>query len=129
MTSPENPGSRPCGPDDHSDVCTSEWAPAVDIREFLNVYVISADLPGLAPEDIEVTVDGHLLTLRGTRPPPPDPEAYARRERPTGVFYRRFQLPEGIDPEGISAGGRNGVLEVTIPRRRREPHQRIPVEA
>jgi HSP20 family protein len=98
---------------------TAEWTPSVDIKEEDDRYVLLADLPGVSPEDIEVTMENGILTLRGER----NTEArtvrsgYKRIERVYGSFYRRFSLPDTADAEGIAARYNNGVLEIVIPKR------------
>jgi HSP20 family protein len=113
------------------DPATSgEWVPPVDIREEADQYVINADLPGVDPKDIEVTMEKGVLTLRGRRDVQTAAEqpTFKRRERPAGGFHRRFVMPETADAEGITAQGRNGVLQVLIPKRQKAQARRIQVE-
>ena len=114
---------------ENSDVCTSEWCPAVDIKEEADRFVLYADLPGVDPRDIEVTMEKGVLTIRGERPPatPEERESFSRLERARGAFYRRFSLPDSTDSEKISARGSNGVLEVVIPKRAKLEPRRITV--
>ncbi len=98
---------------------TAEWSPAVDIKEEAQRYVLLADLPGVSPENINVSMENGILTLSGER----DTEARSRREgykrieRVYGSFHRRFSLPDTVDAEGISARCTNGVLEIVIPKK------------
>lgn len=102
-----------------SSAVTAEWTPAVDIKEEIDRYVLLADLPGVDPERIDITMENGILTLKGER----DTEAKSRREgykrieRVFGTFYRRFSLPDTADAEGIGARCRNGVLEIVIPKK------------
>jgi HSP20 family protein len=102
-----------------STAATAEWTPAVDIKEEGDRYVLLADLPGVDPEHIDITMENGILTLKGER----DTEAKSRREgykrieRVFGTFYRRFSLPDTADAEGIGAKCRNGVLEIVIPKK------------
>lgn len=108
------------------------WSPAVDIRENDDGFVISADLPGVEPGDIEVTMEGGLLTVKGERKSETRDEredGYRRVERRPGRFLRRFTLPEVADAEKISARGKDGVLEVTIPKKAALAPKRIPIAA
>ena len=100
-------------------VATAEWTPAVDIKERADGYVLFADVPGVRPEDIDVTMENGILTLRGSRNTEAGAarEGYKRIERVHGTFYRRFSLPDTADSEGISARYQNGVLEIVIPKR------------
>jgi len=101
------------------DIQAGQWTPAVDIHETGDRIVLRADLPGLEQSQIEVRVDDNTLTLRGDRRPPTDvrQEEFHRAERPHGSFLRSFSLPQGVDQGGIKASYRNGVLEVSLPKR------------
>lgn len=116
---------------DESSVVTSEWAPRVDIVEEPNRFVLFADLPGVDPQDVEVLMDKGILSIRGERRSGIDAQTsrYSRVERRYGSFHRRFALPDSADPEGITANGRNGVLEISIPKRPETTPRRIQVGA
>jgi HSP20 family protein len=118
------------GDGDASSVVTSQWIPRVDIREEADRFVIFADLPGLDPKDIEVSMDKGILTIRGERNAEArtENERFSRIERAHGVFHRRLALPESANPEGISATGRHGVLEIAIPKRPETTPRRIQVQ-
>lgn len=115
---------------DQSNVVTSEWMPRVDIREEKDRFVILADIPGVDPKDIEVSMDKGILSIRGERKAEQSGEngRYTRIERAHGVFYRRFALPDSADADGIRASGRNGVLEIVIPKRPESTPRRIEVK-
>ena len=118
------------GAEDGSNVVTSRWTPAVDIREDAERFVIAADVPGVDPEDIELTMENGVLTIKGERTLEAKDEGdngYRRVERVYGSFYRRFTLPDTADAEAISAKGRHGVLEVVIPKRAALQPKRIAV--
>jgi HSP20 family protein len=96
----------------------SHWVPAVDIYETEgHDVVIKAELPDMAREDIDVTVDHQTLTIKGTRKAPVDvPEdRYRRVERRYGSFSRSFTLPSTLDSTRVSADYKNGVLTVKLP--------------
>lgn len=116
---------------DASSVVTSQWIPLVDIKEEAKQFVIYADLPGVNPEDIDVQMDKGILTIKGERrlesQRDSDSESFSRIERRHGSFHRRFALPDSADPEGISASGHNGVLQIVIPKRPETTPRRIPV--
>ncbi len=96
----------------------SDWLPAVDIREEDKQFVLHADIPGVDPKDIEVTMENGVLTVRGVRQAETEThdQAYERVERASGGFYRRFSLPDTADSDRITAKSSLGVLEVIIPK-------------
>ena len=116
--------------DDASNVVTSNWRPAVDIKEEDNRFVILADIPGVDPKDIEITMENGVLTIRGERREDheEDKEGFRRVERVRGSFYRRFTLPDTADHERIEAKGKDGVLEVVIPKHAKVQPRRISVQ-
>lgn len=107
----------------------SQWVPRVDIREEAERFVILADLPGLEPDRIEIQMDKGVLSIKGQRQGEPATEAsrYSRVERRQGAFQRDFHLPDSADAEGIVASGRNGVLEISIPKKAESTPRRIQV--
>jgi HSP20 family protein len=115
---------------DSSRVVTSHWAPAVDIKEEDNRFVIYADLPGVKVEEIEVTMDKGVLTVKGERKSESTEEknGFRRVERARGTFYRRFSLPDTADSERIQATSRDGVLEIVIPKHEKQLPRRISVQ-
>lgn len=114
---------------DESSVVTSQWAPMVDIKEEGDRFVIYADLPGIDPQDVEIMMDKGILTIKGERKgeASEQTERFSRVERRYGSFHRRFALPDSADADGIAASGRNGVLEIVIPKRPDTKPRRIPV--
>ncbi len=100
------------------------WIPAMDLVETDEHFVLKADLPGLSEEDVSIEVEENVLTISGERKAEHEDkrEGFVRVERSYGSFRRSLTLPEGIDPEGVSASFENGVLEVRIPK----PEQRKP---
>jgi HSP20 family protein len=115
--------------DDTSRVVGGEWAPAVDIKEEDTRYVIRADIPGVTPEDVEVTMENGVLTIRGERKfeETEERENFKRIERSHGIFYRRFSLPDNTDAEAVQANGHDGVIEITIPKTAEKQLKRIAV--
>ena len=110
---------------------TSAWVPAVDIIEEKERFVLRADVPGVSPADIDVSMDAGVLTINGVRHAEERCEDtdVQRRERSTGRFLRRFTLPETADSENIAARSSKGILEVTIPKLPEVQARRITVEA
>lgn len=113
---------------------TAQWTPAVDVAEFTDRFELLVDLPGVDPKSVEITLDNGVLTLAGERRDEKrasgnSEEANQQRtERRQGRFYRRFILPDTIDAENVNAAGRNGVLEISIPKHPKAQPRRIAVK-
>ncbi|HUD41657.1 MAG TPA: Hsp20/alpha crystallin family protein [Dokdonella sp.] len=116
---------------DQSNVVTSQWAPRVDIKEEDKRFVILADVPGVDPQSIEINMDKGILSLRGERTAESKEEGakFTRVERSHGVFYRRFALPDSADADGITAQGKHGVLEISIPKKPETTPRRITINS
>ena len=114
---------------DQSNVVTSQWTPRVDIKEEDSRFVIFADIPGVDPKDIEITMEKGILSIKGERKSESKVEngKLTRVERSHGLFYRRFALPDSANAEGIQATGKHGVLEISIPKRPETAPRRISV--
>jgi len=88
----------------------------MDLYRDADNYVLSADLPGIDPQSVDVDVDGQLLSIRAERTTPTrDGVRWIARERSAGSYLRRFTLGQGIDTAHISASYDNGVLSVVLP--------------
>ena len=96
----------------------TRWAPQVDIIETDEGFRVIADVPGVKPEDIEISLHKGVLTVKGERSTLTEDsnESFTRRERIRGSFVRQFNLPESADEETVSAKSVNGVLEISIPK-------------
>ena len=114
---------------DQSNVVTAQWAPRVDIREEDKRFVILADVPGVDPSAIEIDMDKGILTIKGERTSEVTEQngKLTRVERSHGTFYRRFSLPDSADAENISAAGKHGVLEISIPKKPETTPRRITI--
>jgi HSP20 family protein len=119
------------GSNDESNSAVAEWAPAVDIEEHADRYVLHADVPGVEPAAIEITLEKGVLTLAGAREKAVEQKSVESRriERVTGRFLRRFTLPESVDAEAVKATGRHGVLEIVIPKREAAKPRKITVNS
>ena len=108
----------------------SQWAPRVDIKEEDSRFVILADIPGIDPATIEVSMDKNVLSIKGERAAEKTEQAakFTRIERAYGSFNRRFSLPESANAEGITASGKHGVLEIVIPKREQTAPRRITID-
>jgi HSP20 family protein len=94
------------------------WAPPMDLIEAEDHYVLKADLPGVSDGDVNIEVENGLLTISGERKAEHErtETGFYRLERGFGRFQRQMSLPEGIDPEGVTADFDRGVLSVRIPK-------------
>jgi HSP20 family protein len=94
------------------------WLPPMDLLETGEHYVLRADLPGLADEDVNVQFEDNVLTISGERTAEhaDQQEGYYRLERAFGTFSRSLTLPDGVDPDAVQAHFDRGVLEVKIPK-------------
>jgi len=101
------------------DFISGGWVPPVDVRETKETLEIAAELPGVDPKTVEVSVEGGILTLKGSRTfeKAAEGETYHRVERAYGAFERSFTLPGNVEAERIQATYRNGVLHLTVPKR------------
>jgi HSP20 family protein len=118
--------------EDNTTVETGVWIPPIDIKEEPHRFILYADLPGVdILKDIEISMENDVLTIKGERQTIKQEEkaGFARLERATGKFYRRFTLPDTADAERISANSKNGVLEIAIPKREKAQPRKIQVIA
>jgi HSP20 family protein len=106
------------------------WMPAVDIHETEDGYVVKADLPGLKKEDIQIDLKDSTLTLKGEKKfeEKVSKDNYIRTERAYGTFVRSFTLPHNVDAEKIKASYKDGVLELTLPKKEEAKPKQIKVE-
>jgi HSP20 family protein len=104
---------------DDEDLASNTWLPAVDIAEDADRIVVTAEVPGMKQEDIEINFDGGLLTIRGARKfeKEDNERTYHRLERAYGSFVRTFTLPRTVDADKITANYKDGVLDVVIPKK------------
>ncbi len=112
-------------------IATAEWAPAVDIKEEAERFIIHADIPGVKPEGIDVSMEDGVITIKGEKKTDAavNKEGYKRVERISGTFYRRFSLPDTANSEAITAKSSNGVLEICIPKREAVKPKKITVDS
>ena len=116
--------------DDDASAATANWAPSVDIREDEKAFTLLADIPGVNPKDIEISMEKGVLTIKGERQSESveENENYRRVERLSGQFYRRFTLPDTADADKIEAKSEHGVLTITIPKQKVAASRRIEVK-
>lgn len=115
---------------DESHSSVVDWVPAVHIKEQDKEFVLHADLPGVDPKDIEVTLEKGVLTLRGRRATESREEQTGLRrvECVTGEFFRRFSLPDSADSQAVKAKYVNDVLEIVIPKQQSVLPRKISVD-
>ena len=108
----------------------ADFAPPVDVHEDENALVLRAELPGVKREDIEIQVDGNVLTLKGERKLEAEKETrrYHRIERSYGTFVRQFQLPTNVDATAIDAQLVDGILVLTLPKKAELKARKIEVK-
>ena len=103
--------------------------PRVNMSEAAETLTVECELPGVVRDDVDISVEGGVLTIRGERKPPEDrqSERYYRRERGFGPFERSIELPSRVDVDNISAKLTNGVLEIVLPKHPDAKPKRIEV--
>lgn len=106
------------------------WAPAVDIREEEDRFLLIADIPGVKREEVEVTLEDGVLSIKGERRTETEEtrEGFHRKERVHGSFLRQFTLPDTVNPDSISATVSDGVLEIGIPKQAKPEPRKISVK-
>lgn len=96
------------------------WVPALDVTERKDAYLVTLELPGVDPKDVDISFEQNVLTVRGTKAPTlaagdNEVRVYAN-ERVSGMFERSIRMPEFVDGDHITAQSSNGLLEITIPK-------------
>lgn len=116
---------------DENGTVTSSWVPAVDVFEGTHNLKIVAEIPGVRPEDVKISLENNLLTIRGEKKQVAEEKTdrVHRYERAYGVFERSFSLPTTIDPDQIQARYDSGLLTIELPKAERARPREIPVTA
>jgi HSP20 family protein len=109
------------------------WSPQIDVQQRNDSVIVRADLPGVSKENVQVEVEGEALIISGQRREErdegSDDQGYRLLERSYGSFYRSVPLPQGVDPDRIEAGMRDGVLTVTLPLAENARPRRIQIQS
>ncbi len=107
----------------------STWNPSVDIAEREDGYVVKVELPGVNKEDVRITLEENLLTIRGEKKQEKESkdQNYHRMERSYGSFQRSFTLPTSVKADKIDANYRDGILTVTLPKAEEARRKQIEV--
>ncbi len=134
MSKPKN-NERRCTADScrtedrEASIAERTVTPRVDIFEADDKLVLECDLPGVAPDGLEVRFENQELEIRGRLKPSDEKREFLRREHETGGFYRAFTLGDSIDSDGITAELSNGVLTLQLPKHQATRPRRILVQA
>ena len=115
--------------DGSEKMAVSDWNPLVDVSEDAAAYHIHSELPGVNKDDMQLSVDNQILSIRGKRESKHEEKdkKFHRVERSYGTFSRSFSLPEEADVENIQANFKDGILEVVIPKTERKKVKAIAV--
>jgi HSP20 family protein len=110
---------------------TTAWAPALDISERKDAYLVTVELPGLKPEDLDITMEDGLLTIQGERQftGESSEQQFHRVERRYGAFRRAITLPAHVMAEGIQASFEDVVLQILVPNAEEATPKRIQVRS
>ncbi len=103
---------------DEPGLFNSSWMPAVDVADEDNAYVVKAELPGVSKEDVKITLESNILTIRGEKKAAKnvDEKNYRRTERSYGSFQRSFTLPTTVKNDKVDAVYKDGILTITLPK-------------
>ncbi|HJS43152.1 MAG TPA: Hsp20/alpha crystallin family protein [Gemmatimonadales bacterium] len=114
----------------YRDSVNASWVPPVDIFEDSNAIRIMAEVPGVQPQDVKISLEGNVLTVHGTKQQLAEErtERVHRYERTYGVFERTFSLPASVDANSIKASYDHGVLTITLPKMAEARPRQIQVE-
>ncbi|NPB09101.1 MAG: Hsp20/alpha crystallin family protein [Thermodesulfobacteria bacterium] len=112
------------------DIFETEWVPALDISETKDAVIVRADVPGIDPNEIEITISGNTLTIRGEKKQEREEkgENFYRVERSYGSFVRSIQLPAEVETDKVEATYKNGVLKIILPKKSEAKGKQIPVK-
>ena len=108
------------------------WQPRIGVGETEQAVLVTAELPGVSPDAVKVSIEDHLLKISGEKNSVAEsstPIKWYRNERAFGKFERAFRLPETIDVNGITASNRDGVLTLTLPKQAKTQPREIAISA
>ena len=113
-----------------TELSRSEWTPSVDISETKDEIVVKTEVPGMNKDDIKITLQDNVLTLRGERKQEKEEKEtnFHRMERCYGSFTRSFNLPTVVQADKIKATYKDGILNVTLPKAEEVKPKQIPIE-
>jgi HSP20 family protein len=111
-------GRFPARPADREALAVADWAPTVDISETDSAYMIKGEIPGVNKEDVKVTIEDGMITMRGERKLEKEEKdkKFHRIERSYGSFMRSFRVPDDVDENAVKAEFKDGMINVTLPK-------------
>jgi HSP20 family protein len=111
-------GRFPARPADREALAMADWAPTVDISETDSAYMIKGEIPGVNKEDVKVTIEDGMITMRGERKLEKEEKdkKFHRIERSYGSFMRSFRVPDDVDENAVKAEFKDGMINVTLPK-------------
>lgn len=112
-------GRTPTHTDHNQDLLAlSDWSPSVDISETDTAYLIKGEIPGVNKEDVRISIEDKMLTMRGERKQEKEEKnkKFHRIERSYGSFMRSFRMPDDVDEANIKAEFKDGLLNITLPK-------------
>jgi HSP20 family protein len=108
------------------------WSPAVEVSETENELTVTAELPGMSRDDVEIDLENNVLTIRGEKSSETEEEDRERKvhvwERRYGSFHRAFTLPRTVDADGVKAEFRDGILKVHLPKTEQAKGKKIAID-
>ncbi|MCI5149793.1 MAG: Hsp20/alpha crystallin family protein [Candidatus Electrothrix sp. MAN1_4] len=113
---------------ENGTVETGDWAPVVDILETENDFVLKVELPGVEKDDVEVSIDNRILTIKGEKKNDTTDKKVHRTECRYGTFIRNFTLPQDVDVDKVEAACKNGVLSLTLTKMEQAKPKQIEVK-
>lgn len=118
------------GAQESTDLLASTWSPSVDIAEHDNDYVVRVELPGVSKDDVKITMQDNILTIRGEKKQEKESKDlnYHRIERSYGAFQRSFALPTTVKSDRIDAVYKDGILELVLPKSEASKPKQIDVK-
>lgn len=107
----------------------STWVPALDVKETKDNIVVTAEIPGLSPKEVEVSISGDLLTIKGEKKQEKEEkdESYHLIERRYGTFSRSIRLATDVDTKNIKATHKDGILTITLPKSEKAKEKQIKI--
>jgi HSP20 family protein len=114
-----------------SEMISGQWNPSVDISENKDSIVLEAELPGMSPDDVNISIENNVLTIQGERrfEKKQDEDNFHRVERSYGSFTRSFTLPPTVSSENVDAAFENGMLRLTLAKREEAKPRKIEIKA
>ncbi len=107
------------------------WSPRVDVSESDKAVTVVADLPGVDPKDVEITLNDGMLTIKGEKKEEKEEKGknFHRTERFVGSFFRQIMMPTGADEEKVAATSANGTITITIPKKANAQPKKVAIKA